>query len=259
MNELVPVLHKKRGPALWITINRLDKRNALNREVISGIREGLRLAQASADVRAIVLTGAGEKAFCAGADLQPGKAFAFDFAQPNTDYADLLREAARCPLPIIARVNGTCLAGGVGLVCVADMVVAADHAKFGLPEVKIGLFPMQVLSLLQDLVPPRIAREWVLTGEHFDAAEARDAGLLNYVVPAPELDAKTDWLLERLIDKSPTAIRHGKYAMRAMGSMSPAEALAYGESQIAILAMTEDAREGIAAFNEKRSPIWTGR
>lgn len=259
MSSPAPVLHAQRGPAFWITINRLDKRNALNSEVISGIRDGLRLAQARADVRAIVLTGAGDKAFCAGADLQPGKAFAFDLAQPNTDYADLLREAARCLLPIIARVNGTCMAGGMGLACVADMVVAADHAKFGLPEVKIGLFPMQVLSLLQKLVPPRIVREWALTGEHFDAAEARDAGLLNYVVPAPELDAKTDWLLGRLIGKSPTAIRRGKYAMSVMASMSPAEALAYGEGQIAVLAMTEDAREGMAAFNEKRPPIWTGR
>ncbi len=259
MSGIAPVLHAQRGSAFWITINRLDKRNALNSEVIGGIREGLRLAQACADVRAIVLTGAGEKAFCAGADLQPGKAFAVDLAQPSTNFADLLREAARCLLPIIARVNGTCMAGGMGLVCVADIAVAADHAKFGLPEVKVGLFPMQVLSLLQELVPPRIVREWALTGEPFDAADALDAGLLNYVVPGPELDTKTDWLLGRLIDKSPTAIRRGKYVMSAMASMSPAEALAYGEGQIAILAMTEDAREGMAAFNEKRSPVWTGR
>jgi len=118
---------------------------------------------------------------------------------------------------------------------------------------------MQVLSLLKELVPPGIVREWALTGEHIDAAEARDAGLLNYVVPALELDTKTDWLIARLIDKSPTAIRRGKYAMIAMASMAPAEALAYGEGQIAVLAMTEDAREGMAAFNEKRSPAWTGR
>ncbi|MBS3996868.1 MAG: enoyl-CoA hydratase/isomerase family protein, partial [Hydrogenophaga sp.] len=98
-----------------------------------------------------------------------------------------------------------------------------------------------------------------LTGEPISAQEALDAGLVNHVVPAAELDAKTDWLLARLVDKSPTAIRRGKYAMRAIEAMSFDQAIAYTESQIALLAMTEDAREGLAAFNERRKPVWTGR
>jgi enoyl-CoA hydratase/carnithine racemase len=253
------VLHEQRGQAFWITINRPGKRNAIHAGVIAGIRAGLRAAHANSAVRAVVLTGAGDKAFCAGGDLEPAKGFAFDPARPSGDYADLMREAQDATLPIVVRVNGTCMAGGMGLLCMGDLAVAAEHALFGLPEVKVGLFPMQVLSLLQDQVPRRIVREWALTGEPFTAAEARAAGLVNHVAPAAELDGRTQWLLERLVDKSPTAIRRGKYAMRAIGAMSFDQAIAYMESQIALMPMTEDAREGMAAFNEKRKPVWTGR
>jgi methylglutaconyl-CoA hydratase len=259
MSDDTAVLHDKRGQAFWITINRPDKRNALNAEVIAGIRAGYAAAHADADVRVIVLTGAGDKAFCAGADLQPGNGFVFDFAKPNVDYADLLRDAQDATLPAIARINGVCMAGGMGLLCMTDMAVAADHVAFGLPEVKVGVFPMQVMSLLQQIAPRRLLREWALSGEPFDAAAALQAGLLNHVVPATELDAKVQWLVQRVVDKSPTAIRRGKYALRAIESMSFDQAIAYTESQIALLAMTEDAKEGLASFNEKRKPRWPGR
>lgn len=259
MTDTPVVLHQKRGCAFWITLNRPDKRNAINAEVIAGIREGYRLAHADPEVRVIVLTAAGEKAFCAGGDLQPGKGFAFDLSRPNIDYADLLREAQNATLPSIARINGVCMAGGMGLLCMTDLAVAADHVLFGLPEVKVGLFPMQVFSLLQDLAPRRVIREWALSGEPFSAAEAKEAGLINHVVPAADLDAKTDWLIARLADKSPTAIRRGKYALRAIEAMSFDQAIAYTESQIALMAMTEDAKEGLASFNEKRKPVWTSR
>ncbi len=259
MSAAVEVLHERRGQAFWIVVNRAEKRNAINAGVIAGIRAGLREAHVAPDVRAIVLTGAGDKAFCAGADLQPGQAFAFDLSRPRGDYADLLREARDATLPIVARVNGTCMAGGLGLLCMADMAVAADHAAFGLPEVKLGLFPMQVMSLMQRLVPDRVLREWALTGEPFGAAEARAWGLVNHVVPAAELDAKVQWLVERLVDKSPSAIRRGKYALRAIADMSFDQAIAFTEGQIAATAMTEDAHEGLAAFQEKRKPVWTNR
>ncbi|MGE8369405.1 enoyl-CoA hydratase/isomerase family protein [Cupriavidus sp.] len=258
-SENPAVLHEKRGAAFWITINRPDKRNAINKEVVDGIRAGYRAAHADPVIRAIVLTGAGDKAFCAGGDLQPGKGFAFDLSRPNVDYADMLREAQQATLPSIARINGTCMAGGMGLLCMTDMAVAADNVLFGLPEVKVGVFPMQVLSLLQTLAPPRLVREWCISGEPFSAAEAKAAGLVNHLAAPGELDARTEWLIARVADKSPTAIRRGKYAMQAMASMSFAEGIAYTESQIALLAMTEDAREGLAAFNEKRKPVWTGK
>jgi len=259
MNDVPAVLHDRRGAAFWITINRADKRNALNDAVIAGIAQGFRDAHADPEIRVIVLTGTGDKAFCAGADLQPGKAFMFDFAKPSSDYADLLRLAADATKPTIARVNGACMAGGMGLLAMVDMAVAADNVVFGLPEVKVGVFPMQVMSLLQMLAPRRLINEWSLTGEPFDARAAQAAGLVNHVVPAAELDAKVDWLIGRITDKSPTAIRRGKYAMRAIAAMSFDEAIAYTESQIALLGMTEDAREGILAFAEKRKPSWTGK
>jgi methylglutaconyl-CoA hydratase len=254
------VIIEQRDQALWITINRPDKRNAINAGVVEGITRGWKQAHDDPSVRVIVLTGAGDKAFCAGADLQStGAAFAFDFSKPNVDYADLLRLAQNSTKPSIARVNGTCMAGGMGLLCMTDMAIAGDNVQFGLPEVKVGVFPMQVMSLLQDIAPRRLIAEWSLTGEPFDAATARDAGLLNYVVPGAELDAKVEWLVKRLTDKSPTAIRRGKYAMRAIAAMSFDESIAYTESQIALLAMTEDAKEGLKAFAEKRKPVWPGK
>ena len=254
------VILEKRGQAFWITINRPEKRNALNAEVIAGLARGYREAHDDKDVRVIVLTGAGEKAFCAGADLaNTGGAFAHDFSRPNVDFADLLRLSQNATKPAIARVNGVCMAGGMGLLCMTDMAIASDHAIFGLPEVKVGVFPMQVLSLLQTIAPRRLINEWAITGEPFDAKTAQAAGLLNDVVPQAELDAKLEWLIGRITDKSPTAIRRGKYAMRAIASMSFDEAIAYTESQIALLAMTEDAKEGLKAFAEKRKPVWPGK
>jgi enoyl-CoA hydratase/carnithine racemase len=260
MTDNATVFIEKRGSSLWITINRPEKRNAINADVIAGIARGYRMAHDDPEVRVIVLTGAGEKAFCAGADLQnTGGAFAADFSRPNVDYADLLRLSQNATKPAIARVNGVCMAGGMGLLCMTDMAVASDHVIFGLPEVKVGVFPMQVLSLLQSIAPRRLIHEWAITGEPFDAKAAQAAGLLNHVVPQAELDAKVDWLVGRITDKSPTAIRRGKYAMRAIASMSFDESIAYTESQIALLAMTEDAKEGLKAFGEKRKPSWPGK
>jgi methylglutaconyl-CoA hydratase len=252
MTDTNSVIREKRGQTFWIIINRMDKRNAINADVVASIARGYREAHDDKDVRVIVLTGAGDKAFCAGADLQnSGAAFAMDYSRPNVDYADLLRLSQNATKPAIARVGGVCMAGGMGLLCMTDMAVAADHVIFGLPEVKVGV--------LQSIAPKRLISEWSLTGEPFDAHTAQAAGLLNYVVPAAELDAKIDWLVNRIVDKSPTAIRRGKYAMRAIASMSFDESIAYTESQIALLAMTEDAKEGLKAFGEKRKPSWTGK
>ena len=259
MSDTQPVLTQKRGAAFWITIDRPEKRNAINADVVAGIRQGYRDAHADPEVRAIVVTGAGEKAFCAGGDLQPGGGFAFDLSKPNLEYADLLREARAATIPTIARINGACMAGGMGLACMTDFAIAADHALFGLPEVRVGVFPMQVMSLLLQLAPARTVREWAITGEPFSSPEAKAAGLVNHVVPGAELDAKVDWLIGRIADKSPTAIRRGKYALRAMESMSFEQAIAYTEGQIILTALTEDAKEGLAAFNDKRNPVWTGR
>lgn len=254
------VLFETAGHVATITINRPQRRNAITEAVIAGIADGLARATEMPKIRAVVLTGAGDKAFCAGADLGGGAGgFGPDAARTNHPYAEMLRVARRCQLPLIARVNGSCVAGGMGLLAMCDMAVAADHATFALPEVKVGVFPMQVLAVLARLVPARDLAEMCITGDAIDAGAAARMRLVNYVVPLTELDAKTAWLAERIVDKSPAAIRRGKYAMAAASDMAFEPALAFLESQIALTAMTEDAREGVAAFNEKRKPQWTGQ
>jgi len=254
------VLIERRGSVQWITLNRPDRRNALNDEVVDRIADGVREASADAGCRAIVLTAAGDKAFCAGGDLKPDStAFAQDWSKPSTRAGEMLRVVRTSTVPMVGRINGHCLAGGMFLLGMCDLAVAADTARFGLPEVKVGVFPMQVLAVLHSVVPPRRLAEWCLTGEMFDAGEAKEAGLLNYVVPPDQLDSKVDWLLSRLIDKSPTGQRRGKFAMRAVADMTAEQSIAYLETQIATLALTEDAREGRAAFTEKRAPVWPGR
>ena len=208
----------------------------------------------------MVLTGAGDRAFCAGADLSAGSgSFKYDYSKVGIPFVKLMKQARDLTLPLIARVNGHAMAGGMGMMGMCDMAIAVDNARFGMPEVKIGIFPMQIMAVLQRLIPTRKLYEMALTGEPITAAEALDLGLLNYVVPAAELDAKVDWLLARLLDKSPTAIRRGKYAMRQTEDMTLEQAGVLMEAQIATLALTEDAAEGRQAFIEKRAPNWTGR
>jgi enoyl-CoA hydratase/carnithine racemase len=241
---------------LVVTIDRPERRNALNADVIRALQEALHQARSDDTIRVVVLTGAGDEAFCAGADLGAG-AFEFDYATPTIAYADLLRTARTLDVPLVARVNGTCMAGGMGLLAMCDLAIAAPHAIFGLPEAKVGVFPMQVLAVLQAQVPQRSLTQLCLTGDPIDAARAREISLVNEV--APDLDGALERLLSRLQSNSPTALRRGLYAMKAMRSMSFEEAIAFGEGQIGLLAMTQDAREGIAAFKDKRKPQWTGK
>ncbi len=250
------VLTERRGPAFHITLNRPDRRNAINKDLLDLVAAGFREAAADSSVRVVVLTGAGDKAFCAGGDL--GGGFNFDFSQPRSAYGDLLRLSQEFPLPIIVAVNGHCIAGGMGFLALADIAVSVDGAMFGLPEVKIGLFPMQVMSLLGRLVPPRMVREWALTGELFDAATAKDAGLVNHVVSAGELAAKVDALVASIAARSPSAIRRGKYALRVLDGMSFEQAIAFTEGQLSLMTLTGDAKEGFASFNEKREPNFKG-
>jgi len=257
MNE---VLLENRGAVQWITINREERRNAMNDAVTDGIAAGLTQATNDPAIRAVVLTGAGDRAFCAGADLSAGSgSFKYDYSKIGLSFVRLMKQARDMTLPLIARVNGHTMAGGMGLMGMCDMAIGVDTARFGMPEVKVGIFPMQIMAVLQRLIPSRKLYEMALTGEPVDAREALELGLLNYVVSPAELDAKLDWLLARLLDKSPTAIRRGKYAMRQTESMNFDNSAVFMEAQIGTLALTEDAAEGRAAFIEKRTPNWPGR
>jgi enoyl-CoA hydratase/carnithine racemase len=251
------LLVEQRGAVLWLTIQREERRNAISHAVLSEMTRAIDAAQGNRALRAIVVTGAGTKAFCAGADLQAAQAFTTDYSEPYASFALLLRRAKASNLPLIARVNGVCMAGGMGLLSMCDMAVAAGHAVFGLPEVKVGIFPAQVLSVLQHLIPRRKLAELCLTGEPLTAAQALEYGLVNYV--ADDLDAKVDWLLQRVLDKSPAAIRRGLYTMKKIEAMPFEESMAFTESQIALFTLTEDAKEGQQAFQQKRKPQWKGK
>ena len=253
------VLMELRDAVCTITINRPAVRNALNAEIAEGIRQCIAAASRRSDCRAIVLTGAGDRAFCAGADLArpgTGSAFEVDFAHPRHFMVGLLKQMDECPLPLIARVNGHAMAGGFGLVCACDLAVAVDTATFGCPEPKVGISPMMILPHMLRVLPRRKLREMCLTGEPLTAAEALAHDVLNYVVPAAELDAKLAWLLGRIVDKSPSGLRLGKQALQAMDGLNLSESLGYAEVMVAVLASTPDAREGMAAFREKRPPQW---
>ncbi len=254
------VIISRQDAILRITINREDRRNALNESVAEGIHAGLDAAESDRNIRAVVLTGAGDKAFCAGGDLQlqaDGTPFTIDAADPRHYVARLLRRMDACRLPLIARVNGPALAGGFGLVCACDLVVARDDAKLGVTEVKVGIFPMMILPYLLRTVSYRRMMELCLTGDLITGKDAVAEGIVNYAVPAAELDTKLDWLLGRITDKSPTGIRLGKQALAKIREMSTDAALEYAQFMLANMSRTKDAREGMTAFNEKRTPNWT--
>lgn len=246
-----------RGPVMWLTIDREERRNAISAAVLSAMSNALARANQDRAVRAVVITGSGTRAFCAGADLQSGTSFKFDYAEPHQGFANLFRQAHQSTVPLIARVNGACMAGGMGIMGMCDMAVASSQAVFGLPEVKVGLFPAQVLSVLGNLLPRRVLAEMCITGEPITAAQALEYRLVNHV--SDDLDATVDRLLGRLLDKSPAAIRRGLYTMKKIEAMAFEESMAFTESQIGLFALTEDAAEGQLAFREKRKPQWSGR
>ncbi len=258
MNEPAPaeLLCEMREAVMWLTINREERRNAISPAVLAGLGDALARANNDRAVRAVVITGSGTRAFCAGADLQSGKAFKFDYSEPHVGFANLFRLARQSTVPLIARVNGACMAGGMGIMGMCDMAVSTRSAIFGLPEVKVGLFPAQVLSVIGHLLPRRVLAEMCITGEPLNAAQALEHGLVNHVFD--DLDAGLQWLLGRLLDKSPAAIRRGLYTMKKIEAMAFEESMAFTESQIGLFALTDDAAEGQLAFREKRPPVWAG-
>ncbi|MCD9120636.1 enoyl-CoA hydratase-related protein [Cupriavidus sp. UGS-1] len=248
---------RKEDGVLWLTIDRQERRNAMSPNVIAGLTEAMERARTDRELRAIVVSGAGDKAFCAGADLQTGTSFKFDYSEPQHAFANLLRTAKAARVPLIARVNGACMAGGMGLLAMCDLAIAAPHARFGLPEVKIGVFPAQVLSVLQGLLGRRALTQMCITGESVDAPTALAYGLVNEV--STDLDGAVQALLARILDKSPAAVRRGLYVMKHVEHMTFEQSVAFTEGQISLFALSEDAAEGQLAFRERRQPQWSGR
>jgi enoyl-CoA hydratase/carnithine racemase len=239
------------------TINREPQRNAISLDAIALFLRHLDEASADPDVRVVSITGAGEKAFCSGADL----AGAIDgkIERGFKNYADLLKKLAGYPKPVLARVNGACMAGGMGLMLACDIVIAKDDAAFGTPEVNVGLWPMMIGALIYRNVLRKKAMEMVLLGERLSAAQALELGLITRSVPSDKLDDEVEHVLQSLTAKSPIGMKIGKQAFYAMADMPFENAVDFLCGKIAEVAATEDAAEGITAFIEKRKPVFKGK
>ena len=243
-----------------LTINREGRRNALSAAVVQGLREALRELADDDAARVVVLTGAGEKAFCAGGDLsaiQGDGALAMHYGRGG--FAELLLEMHRFPKPIVGRINGQALGGGFGLALSCDVNVASDAALFGTPEIKLGLFPMMIMAVIVRNIGRKKAMEMMLTGERIDAEEARRIGVVNRVVPAGELDAAVGELTARIGSFSPAILRLGRQAFYDTQDMGFEQALRHLHSELTINALAEDAGEGVMAFIARREPEWKGR
>jgi enoyl-CoA hydratase/carnithine racemase len=255
------VLYDVRDHVARITVNRPERRNALSWTVINELRARFAEAKTDDSVRVVVLTGAGDKAFCAGADLS-GMSEGAGFAalhHARGEVAHLFREMYALGKPTIARVRGYALAGGFGLALACDLVVAADDAQFGTPEIDVGLWPHMITVPLVRSMAPKKALELMMTGRRVDAAEAERIGFVTRVAAVDALDGAVDELATTLAAKSPSVMRLGRDAFYAVWDQSADAALELLHSMLTITASTEDAAEGIAAFAEKRPPRWTGR
>lgn len=243
-----------------ITINRPQRRNALSWEVLTAMREAIVDARSNDAVRVLVITGAGERAFCAGADLggMQGDSHAEAHAGRG-ELAALFEDLWSLGKPTVARVRGYCLAGGFGLALSCDLVVASDDSTFGTPEVNVGLWPYMITVPLCRSMPPKRALELMMTGRRIDAAEADRFGFLTRMVPPGELDSAVRELTDALAAASPSAMRLGRDSFYATWDMGASEALAVLHPMLTVATGLEDATEGITAFLEKRKPDWTGR
>jgi len=244
-----------------IVLNRPEVRNALSRTLIHELGAALAACEADPGARVIVLSGAGDKAFCAGADLKgvADRGTTLQARESFSGLATILETIPRMRTPVVAQVHGHALAGGCGLAVGCDLVIASDDASFGLPEITIGLLPLIVSAPILRAAGRKRGLLMILSGEPVSAAEALDLGLVSRVVPRAQLAAETSALAAKLAGFSPTAIGLMKEAAATTQDMEYGKALHYLRELIVLVGMSDDAKEGIAAFFEKRAPQWKGR
>jgi enoyl-CoA hydratase/carnithine racemase len=244
-----------------VTLNRPEQRNALSAQLLTELVDAMRRVRDDEDVRAVVLTGAGDKAFCAGADLG---GFAADLPLVDKHFGsdlflEFFRLMPRLGKPSLCAANGHVLAGGLGLALSCDLVIAREGATFGTPEINVGAFPYMIMSIIYRNVPRKRVNEMILLGERLSAEEAVSYGLANKVVPAEEFEGAVAEWAAKLASKSPVLMRLGHDAMYRQQDMALDDALEYLRSQLSLTFTTEDIREGVQAFFEKREPQWKGR
>lgn len=245
---------------LSLTIDREDRRNALSAEVMTAMLEAV--ASVGPEDRVVLVRSVGDRVFCAGADLavMSNDATGLEQHEARGRLRELVLAMRACPVPVVARVQGVCLAGGVGLVMGCDVVLASEAAEFGLPEVTLGLWPFMVSALLARHVSPKVAMDLMLTGDRLSAEQARTVGLVSRVLPAATFDADVMSYVAALVGKPPVAVRLGKAAfVAASESVALSPALEAAQAQLSLLTTTRDAAEGVAAFFAKRPPHWSGR
>lgn len=250
---------EQRGVALWLTIDREDQRNALDDAVVGELIAGVEEAGRREGIRAVVITGAGTKVFCAGGNLKSdaeGDPFRVDPNRLDNPVAVLLRAMENAPVATIARVNGHALGGGFGLVCACDFAIGADHVRLGTPEITLGLFPLMILPAMLRALSRRDVMRLSATGRPVSAAEGVAIGALNEAVPSADLDARLDALVATLAGGAPTAMRFGRRALNTIAAMPYLDGIEYAQRVLPLLARTDDAVEGFRAFNERRAPRW---
>lgn len=259
--ELTHVAYEVRDRVATVMLNKPEQRNPLSTQMVRDIISALRAAHDDAGVRAVVLTGAGDKAFCAGADLGGFSADATEVERhlERGGFVEMFLSVERLGKPLIACVNGHALAGGFGLALSCDMVVAADTAAFGTPEINVGLWPMMIMAIINRNLPRKRAMELYMTGDRVDARRAMEWGLVNRVVPQSEVRDAAHALAVQLTKKSPLIMRLGRDAFFAVDGLDYEAALRHLHAQLTVVTLSDDAKEGVTAFLEKREPNFGGR
>lgn len=254
------VRYEVNGVRATLTIDEPERRNPMSVETMSQLAEGTERAMADDAVRVLVVTGAGDKAFSAGGDLSSG--FVDDpvgLHRHRGVLADLFRTMRRGGKPTIGRINGHALAGGFGLAVACDIGVCVEDAKLGAPEINVGLWPMMISAILASAMPRKAALELMMTGRIISPQEALELGAISRVVPRDLLDSTVDEIVDLLASKSPVALSMGKRSFYAMSDPGFDAALDRLQGGLTAISLTEDSREGVLAFIEKREPRWSGR
>jgi len=258
--SLEQVLLAADGHIATVTLNRPEQRNPLSATMLRDLAAALRWCRQETDVRVVVLTGAG-RVFCAGADLSSfdGEMTGLERYRSRDHFVELFILMAELGKPIVGRINGHALAGGLGLACSCDILVSIDTATFGTPEINVGIWPMMIQAILSRNIPRKVLLEMEMLGDRWTAIQLQSLGVINRVVAHDQLDATVNEIAKQLARKSPIAMRLGRDSFYRQEDMDFRAALHYLHGQFLLVSQTEDSKEGIKAFFEKREPDFKGR